>query len=201
MYDITETKSVAALKQIIMQVKKPTLLRRVGLMPWAEVRLNTEANFETSIEEKKEDNRVSIPPFGWYRWANNKEGNPPMGDGDSLRLPPIRDGRKISYISFIITEEEMEEEKEIVTKKENEFKDESKTENIGKEKNKTGEGDREEVKEEEKNREEDWGEDIFSHSLAPSTFRLALASLPQGIEQTGRQSRSPSYHSKTNLLS
>ena len=170
-----------------MQVKKPKLLRRVGLMPWADVRLNTEANFETSIEEKetKEDNRVSIPPFGWYRWANNKEANPPMGDGDSLRLPPIRDGRKISYISFIITEEEMEEEKEIVTKKENETEDESVTEKIGKEKTKTEEEDREEEEE----REEEWREDIFSHSLAPSTFRLALASLPQGIEQTGRESR------------
>ena len=151
-------------------------------MPWADVRLNTEANFETSIEEKekKEDNPVSIPPFGWYRWANNKEANPPIGDGDSLRLPPIKNGRKISYISFIITEEEMEEEKEIVTKKENETEDES-----GKEKTKTGE----EVKEEEEEREEEWREDIFSHSLAPSTFRLALASLPQGIEQTGRESR------------
>ena len=189
----TETKSFAALKKIQMQVKKLKLFRRVGLMPWAEVRLNTEANFETSIEEKKEDNRVSIPPFGWYRWANNKEANPPMGNGDSLQLPPIRDGRKISYISFIITEEEMEEENEIVTKKE----DESETEKIGKEKTETGEED----KKEEGDREEDWREDIFSHSLAPSTFRLALASLPQGIEQTGRESRSPCHHSKTNLLS
>ena len=159
-------------------------------MPWADVRLNTEANFETSIEEKssieerekKEDDRVSIPPFGWYRWANTKEANPSIRERDNLRLPPIRDGRKISCISFIITEEEMEEEKEIVTKKENETeeKNETKTEKIENKETKTGEEEKE---------EEEWREDIFSHSLAPSTFRLALASLPQGIEQTGRESR------------
>ena len=160
-------------------------IRRVGLMPWADVRLNTEANFETSKEEKKEEDRISIPPFGWYRWALGKEGNPPIRDDDNLRLPPIRDGRKISYISFIITEEEMEEEKESAIKKENETENEKKTEKVENEEAKT----REQEKKEEEAKEEDWREDIFSHSLAPSTFRLALASLPQGIEQTGRESR------------
>ena len=164
-------------------------------MPWADVRLNTEANFETSKEEK-EDDRISMPPFGWYRWANDKEANPPIRDDDKLRLPPIRDGRKISYISFIITEEEMEEES--VTKKEDETENERKTDKITNEEAKTREEDHEkEDKEEEwkedkdmKDKEEEWKkEDIFSHSLAPSTFRLALASLPQGIEQTGRESR------------
>ena len=170
-------------------------------MPWADVRLNTEANFETSKEEK-EDDRISIPPFGWYRWANDKEANPPIRDDDKLRLPPIRDddklrlppirdGRKISYISFIITEEEMEEES--VTKKENETENERKTDKITNEEAKTREEDKEEEWKEDKDmkdKEEEWKkEDIFSHSLAPSTFRLALASLPQGIEQTGRESR------------
>ena len=164
-------------------------------MPWADVRLNTEANFETSKEEK-EDDRISMPPFGWYRWANDREANPQIRDDDKLRLPPIRDGRKISYISFIITEEEMEEES--VTKKEDETENERKTDKITNEEAKTREEDHEkEDKEEEwkedkdmKDKEEEWKkEDIFSHSLAPSTFRLALASLPQGIEQTGRESR------------
>lgn len=166
-------------------------------MPWADVRLNTEANFETSKEEKEgEDDRISIPPFGWYRWANDRGANPPVRDDDKLRLPPIRDGRKISYISFIITEEEMEEES--VTKKADETENERKTDKITNEEAKTREEDHEkEDKEEEwkedkdmKDKEEEWKkEDIFSHSLAPSTFRLALASLPQGIEQTGRESR------------
>ena len=166
-------------------------------MPWADVRLNTEANFETSKEEKEED-RIAMPPFGWYRWANDREANPPIRDDDKLRLPPIRDGRKISYISFIITEEEMEEES--VTKKENETENEKKTENEeaktreednkkeDKEEEWTEDKDKEEEWKEDKDKE-DWKEDIFSHSLAPSTFRLALASLPQGIEQTGRESR------------
>ena len=153
-------------------------------MPWADVRLNTEANFETSKEEKKEEDQISIPPFGWYRWANDREANPQIRDDDKLRLPPIRDGRKISYISFIITEEEMEEEEESVTKKENEAENERKTEN--KEAKTTEEDNKKEDKEEEWKEDK---EDIFSHSLAPSTFRLALASLPQGIEQTGRESR------------
>ena len=164
-------------------------------MPWADVRLNTEANFETSKEEKEgEDDRISIPPFGWYRWANDREANPPIRDDDKLRLPPIRDGRKISYISFIITEEEMEEES--VTKKENETENERKTENeeaMTREEDNKKEDKEEEWKEDKEKEEEDkeWKEDIFSHSLAPSTFRLALASLPQGIEQTGRESRGP----------
>ena len=51
----------------------------MGLMPWADVRLNTDANFETAeVKEKEgEENRVPIPPFGWYRWANDNEEETP----------------------------------------------------------------------------------------------------------------------------
>jgi len=145
-------------------------------MPWADVRLNTDANFETAeVKEKEgEENRVPIPPFGWYRWANDNEEETPKREGNKLRLPPIKDGRKISYISFVITEEEMEE-------KEKETKDE-------KEKGEKIENGEKRTKED--NEEDECDEDIFSRSLAPTTFRLALASLPQGIEQTGRESRS-----------
>ena len=156
-------------------------------MPWADVRLNTEANFETVDEnqnhkekEKTEDlSRVPGPPFGWYRWADEK--GPPIREGDNLGLPPIRDGRKISYLSFIITEEEVEEGKDTLSK------------DTG-ERTIAGQIESEELITEEKNNkdeeEENWKEeDIFSRSLAPETFRLALASLPQGIEQTGRETR------------
>ena len=157
-------------------------------MPWADVRLNTEANFETVHEnqnfkenEKIEDlSRVPVPPFGWYRWADEKA--PPTREGDNIGLPPIRDGRKISYISFIITEEEVEEGKDTLSKDTDE-------------KTIAGQIESEERNTEEKNKkeeeeEENWKEeDIFSRSLAPETFRLALASLPQGIEQTGRETR------------
>ena len=157
-------------------------------MPWAEVRLNTEANFETVDEnqnfkenEKTEDSsQVPVPPFGWYRWADEKA--PSIREGDNLCLPPIRDGRKISYISFIITEEEVEEGKDTLSK------------DTG-ERTIAGQIESEELITEKKNNkeekeEENWKEeDIFSRSLAPETFRLALASLPQGIEQTGRETR------------
>ena len=158
-------------------------------MPWADVRLNTEANFETVDEnqnykenDKTEDlSRVPVPPFGWYRWADEKA--PPIREGDNLRLPPIRDGRKISYISFVITEEEVEEGKDTLSKDTDE-------------KTIAGQIESEEPNTEEKNNKEEekkegnWKEeDIFSRSLAPETFRLALASLPQGIEQTGRETR------------
>ena len=158
-------------------------------MPWADVRLNTEANFETVHEnqnfkenEKTEDSsRVPVPQFGWYRWADEKA--PPIREGDNLGLPPIRDGRKISYISFIITEEEVEQGKDTLSKDTDE-------------KTIAGHIESEEPNTEEKNNKEEekkegnWKEeDIFSRSLAPETFRLALASLPQGIEQTGRETR------------
>ena len=57
------------------KVKLNLTIRRVGLMPWADVRLNTDANFETAeVKEKEgEENRVPLPPFGWYRWANDNE--------------------------------------------------------------------------------------------------------------------------------
>merc|ERR1712001_146652 len=90
---------------------------------------------------------------------------------------------------------EMEEEEESVTKKENETEKERKTENeeaMTREEDNKKEDKEEERKEDKDMKDkdkEDWKEDIFSHSLAPSTFRLALASLPQGIEQTGRESR------------
>ena len=117
--------------------------------------------------------------FGWYRWADEKA--PPIREGDNLCLPPIRDGRKISYVSFIITEEEVEEGKDTLSKDTDE-------------KTTAGQIESEEPNTEEKNKEEEeeekWKEeDIFSRSLAPETFRLALASLPQGIEQTGRETR------------
>ena len=150
-------------------------------MPWADVRLNTEANFETVDEnqnyKEKEKSRVPVPPFGWYRWADEK--GPPIREGDNLGLPPIRDGRKISYLSFIITEEELEEGKDTLSKDTDE-------------KTTAGQIESEEPNTEEKNNKEEeiWKEeDIFSRSLAPETFRLALASLPQGIEQTGRETR------------
>ena len=138
------------------KVKLNLTIRRVGLMPWADVRLNTDANFETAeVKEKEgEENRVPIPPFGWYRWANDNEEETPKREGNKLRLPPIKDGRKISYISFVITEEEMEE-------KENETKDE-------KEKGEKIEN------EEKRTEEEECDEDIFSRSLAPTTFRFVL---------------------------
>ena len=138
------------------KVKLNLTIRRVGLMPWADVRLNTDANFETAeVKEKEgEENRVPIPPFGWYRWANDNEEETPKREGNKLRLPPIKDGRKISYISFVITEEEMEE-------KEKETKDE-------KEKGEKIEN------EEKRTEEEECDEDIFSRSLAPTTFRFVL---------------------------
>ena len=164
-------------------------------MPWADVRLNTEANFETCLEEEErkkegEEDQGSIPPFGWYRWAaNEKEADRPTRGGNNLRLPPIRDGRKISYISFIVTEEELDEE--IVAGKEKDTENKGKTDQIENEETKRREDAKDKEGIENDDKEEEWKEDIFSHSLAPSTFRLALASLPQGIEEAGRDSRSP----------